>query len=78
MKQKRFLVTGLGYIFTNSFVPALQANALADLVICHGGQGTIQTAISCGTELVGVAAQSASDFVNLSNVKWQEQQIGFR
>lgn len=69
-EAKEVLGNRPGIYITDSFVPALQANALADLVICHGGQGTIQTAISCGTPLVGVAAQS-EQFVNLSNVESQ-------
>ena len=59
-----------GLYITESFVPARKANALADLVICHGGQGTIQTALSCGTPLVGVAAQS-EQFINLRNIELQ-------
>lgn len=56
-----------GVFITDEFVPAQAVNALADIVICHGGQGTIQTAISSGTPLVGVAMQQ-EQFINLSNV----------
>lgn len=42
---------------TDQFVPAKEINKLVDLVICHGGQGTLQTAITSGVPLVGVAAQ---------------------
>lgn len=52
---------------TDEFVPAQAVNALADIVICHGGQGTVQTAISSGTPLVGVAMQQ-EQFINLTNV----------
>ncbi|WP_363349536.1 nucleotide disphospho-sugar-binding domain-containing protein [Methylocystis echinoides] len=53
---------------TDKFVPAEAVNAMADIVICHGGQGTLQTAICSGTPLVGVAAQ-AEQFVNLANIE---------
>lgn len=56
-----------GVHITDKFVPAQRVNALADIVICHGGQGTVQTAIHSGTPLVGVAAQQ-EQFINLSNV----------
>jgi UDP:flavonoid glycosyltransferase YjiC (YdhE family) len=56
-----------GVYITDAFVPAQKVNALADIVICHGGQGTIQTALSSGTPLVGVAMQQ-EQFINLSNV----------
>lgn len=44
-------------VLTDAFVPAAEVNALADAVICHGGQGTLQTAMLSGTPLVGMAAQ---------------------
>jgi len=56
-----------GVYITDKFVPAQKINAMADIVICHGGQGTVQTAIHCGTPLVGVATQQ-EQFINLSNV----------
>ncbi|MFA5168347.1 MAG: nucleotide disphospho-sugar-binding domain-containing protein [Candidatus Omnitrophota bacterium] len=56
-----------GVYITDEFVPAQKVNALADIVICHGGQGTIQTALSSGTPLVGIAMQQ-EQFINLSNV----------
>lgn len=39
------------------FLPAREVNALADVAVTHGGQGTVQTAIACGTPIVGVAMQ---------------------
>lgn len=46
------------YVYaTDRFVPAKRINELADIVICHGGQGTLQTAIISGTPLIGVATQ---------------------
>lgn len=56
-----------GVFITDDFVPARAVNALADAVICHGGQGTLQTALSSGTPLVGTAMQQ-EQFINLSNV----------
>jgi len=56
-----------GVYITDKFIPAQKVNAMADIVICHGGQGTVQTAIYSGTPLVGVAAQQ-EQFINLSNV----------
>ena len=56
-----------GVYVTDAFVPAQKVNALADMVICHGGQGTVQTALASGTPLVGVAMQP-EQFINLSNV----------
>lgn len=59
-----------GVYVTDSFIPAQKVNALADIVICHGGQGTLQTAIHSGTPLVGVAGQ-AEQFLNLYNIESQ-------
>ncbi|MDR0648696.1 MAG: hypothetical protein LBF92_05120 [Synergistaceae bacterium] len=36
--------------------------------MCHGGQGTLQTALVAGTPVVGVAAQQ-EQFINLSNIE---------
>ena len=52
---------------TDSFIPAHQVNPLADAVIIHGGQGTVQTAVASGTPFVGVAMQ-AEQQANLDNV----------
>lgn len=46
-----------GVFITDRFIPAPTVNALADVVVCHGGQGTVQTALASGTPLVGVAMQ---------------------
>ena len=43
---------------------------MADIVICHGGQGTLQTAIYCGTRVVDVAAQT-EQFLNPYNIEPQ-------
>lgn len=52
---------------TDAFVPAPLVNELADVVISHGGQGTIQTAIASGTPIVGFAMQPEQQ-INLDNV----------
>jgi len=49
------------------FVPAPLVNVLADVVVSHGGQGTIQTAIASGTPIVGFAMQPEQQ-INLDNV----------
>jgi len=56
-----------GVVLTEAFVPARLVNAMADVVVCHGGQGTIQTAISSGTPLVGLATQSEQQ-INLDHI----------
>ncbi|MBE3560136.1 MAG: glycosyl transferase [Ktedonobacteraceae bacterium] len=52
---------------TDAFVPAPRVNALADIVVCHGGQGTVQTALASGTPLVGVAMQMEQQ-INLDHL----------
>ncbi|KAE9364112.1 glycosyltransferase family 1 protein [Stipitochalara longipes BDJ] len=73
-------------IVTDRFIPAPAATALVDIVVMHGGQGTVQTAIAEGTPLVGVALQVEQQ-TNLDNVmdfgagiriqrrSWQSQNI---
>ena len=52
---------------TDTFVPALQVNALADIVLSHGGQGTVQTAVASDTPIVGFAMQPEQQ-VNLDHI----------
>lgn len=52
---------------TDSFVPAHQVNAMADAAVIHGGQGTVQTAATSGTPIVGVGMQ-AEQSTNLDNI----------
>ena len=56
-----------GVVLTDAFVPAKLVNAMADVVVCHGGQGTIQTAICSGTPLVGLATQPEQQ-INLDHI----------
>ncbi len=55
------------FLVTDRFIPALAANRLADVVVSHGGQGTVQTALAAGTPLVGVGLQMEQQ-INLDHV----------
>ncbi|KAH9876036.1 hypothetical protein J1614_003914 [Plenodomus biglobosus] len=48
------------------FIPAPAANSLADLIVTHGGQGTVQCALAAGKPIVGVALQVEQQ-TNLDN-----------
>jgi len=52
---------------TDSFIPALEVNSMADIVLSHGGQGTVQTAVASGTPIVGFAVQPEQQ-VNLDHI----------
>ncbi|KAF2272735.1 glycosyl transferas-like protein [Westerdykella ornata] len=54
-------------LVTDKFIPAPAANALADVIVIHGGQGTVQTALAAGKPVVGVALQIEQQ-TNLDNV----------
>lgn len=54
-------------LVTDRFIPAPEASALADVVISHGGQGTVQTSVAAGTPTVGVALQLEQQ-TNLDNM----------
>jgi UDP:flavonoid glycosyltransferase YjiC (YdhE family) len=62
-------------LVTDRFIPAPAANELADVVVIHGGQGTVQTAIAAGKPIVGVALQIEQQ-TNLDNV--MDQGAGIR
>ncbi|KAL5120165.1 hypothetical protein ACEQ8H_001991 [Pleosporales sp. CAS-2024a] len=53
-------------LVTDRFIPAPAANALADVIITHGGQGTVQCALAAGKPIVGVALQVEQQ-TNLDN-----------
>lgn len=53
---------------TDKFVPAFEINKQVDVVICHGGQGTLQTAVMSRTPLVGIATQPEQK-INLDNLR---------
>lgn len=59
---------------TDKFVPAPIVNSMADVVISHGGQGTVQTAVASGTPIVGVAMQPEQQ-INLDNVAMKNGSI---
>ena len=59
---------------TDQFVPAPKINSMADIVVSHGGQGTVQTAIASGTPIVGFAMQPEQQ-INLDNVALQKAAI---
>lgn len=67
-KAQKILNNRKGVYITDKFIPALKVNAMANITVCHGGQGTIQTAIHSGTPIVGVAAQQ-EQFINLANIE---------
>lgn len=52
---------------TDDFVPAFQVSEMADITLCHGGQGTLQTAIAGGSPIVGFAMQPEQQ-INLDHV----------
>jgi len=56
-----------GSYITDRFVPSHLITPMADVTVIHGGQGTVQTAISSGVPLVGVAMQPEQQG-NLDNV----------
>jgi len=53
-------------LVTDRFIPAPAANALADVIVTHGGQGTVQCALAAGKPIVGVALQVEQQ-TNLDN-----------
>lgn len=58
LAQARARLAGPGRVLlTDAFVPAAAVNALADAAVIHGGQGTVQTAVTAGTPVVGVGMQ---------------------
>lgn len=54
-------------LVSDRFIPATAATALADVVVSHGGQGTVQTSVAAGKPIVGVALQIEQQ-INLDNV----------
>ena len=66
--EARNLLNNDNVYITDKFVPAKEINKKVDLVICHGGQGTVQTAITSGTPLVGIATQPEQQ-INLEHLE---------
>ena len=48
-------------VFATRYLPAPEVNAMADVAVIHGGQGTVQTACWAGTPVVGVGFQFEQD-----------------
>ncbi|KAI2474777.1 glycosyl transferase [Pyrenophora tritici-repentis] len=53
-------------LVTDRFIPASAATHSRDLIVTHGGQGTVQCALAAGKPLVGVALQVEQQ-TNLDN-----------
>jgi len=54
-------------VLTEEFVSTREVAGMVDVVVGHGGQGTVQTALSRGTPIVGVGMQWEQQY-NLDNV----------
>jgi len=56
--EARERLSGAGdVLLTDRFLPAPAVNAMADIAVIHGGQGTVQTAVYAGTPVVGIGMQ---------------------
>ncbi len=64
----RSLLKNKNVYITDKFVPAKAINEKVDLVICHGGQGTLQTAITSGVPIIGVPNQPEQK-INLEHLE---------
>jgi UDP:flavonoid glycosyltransferase YjiC (YdhE family) len=64
---ERFTAGHANLYLTDRFVPAKLVAGMADLVVSHGGQGTVQTAMASGAPIVGVAMQPEQQ-INLDHV----------
>ncbi len=66
--EARTLLKNTNVYITSTFVPAKTITEKADLVICHGGQGTLQTAITSGVPIIGVPTQPEQK-INLEHLE---------
>jgi UDP:flavonoid glycosyltransferase YjiC (YdhE family) len=64
----RSLSTNKNVYITDAFVPAKEISRKSDLVICHGGQGTLQTVIMSGVPLAGYPSQPEQK-INLQHLQ---------
>jgi len=55
-------------VFTAPYAPGAEMCAIADVVVCHGGNGTIYQALSQGRPIVGVATFHDQEF-NMQRVE---------
>jgi hypothetical protein len=68
VEEARQLLRNKSVYVTDAFVPAKTIDRQVDLVICHGGQGTLQTAIASAVPLIGVATQPEQK-INLEHLE---------
>lgn len=68
LEEAKQLLNNKNVYITDKFVPAKAISKRVDLVICHGGQGTLQTAITSAVPLIGVATQPEQK-INLEHLE---------
>lgn len=68
LEESQRLLNNKNVYVTDKFVPAKAISKRVDLVICHGGQGTLQTAITSAIPLIGVATQPEQK-INLEHLE---------
>ena len=68
LEESQRLLNNENVYVTDKFVPAKAISKRVDLVICHGGQGTLQTAITSAIPLIGVATQPEQK-INLEHLE---------
>ena len=68
VQEAKQILNNKNIYITDRFVPAKAINEKVDLVICHGGQGTLQTAITSAVPLIGVATQPEQK-INLEHLE---------
>ena len=68
VQEVRDMLNNENVYITEAFVPAKEISQKSDLVICHGGQGTLQTAIMSGVPLLGYPAQPEQK-INLQHLQ---------
>ncbi len=56
-------------ILVKDYLPAHLVMPMCDLVVIHGGQGSVQSAIASGTPLIGFPLQPEQNF-NIMQVEW--------
>jgi UDP:flavonoid glycosyltransferase YjiC (YdhE family) len=68
VQEARDMLNNENVYITDAFVPAKKICQKSDLVICHGGQGTLQTAIMSGVPLLGYPGQPEQK-INLQHLQ---------
>ena len=68
VQEARDILNNENVHITDAFVPAKEISQKSDLVICHGGQGTLQTAIMSGVPLLGYPGQPEQK-INLQHLQ---------